>query len=150
MERTLVVIKPDAVQRGLIGEVVTRFERKGLKPIAMKMSAVSDSTARKMYAVHKGKGFYEPLVAFITSSPVVAMVLEGRGAIATVREMLGETNGSDAAPGTIRGDFALSTRHNLVHGSDSSASADREIAVFFQTHELHEYSRPVDEWVYER
>ncbi|MFP4054669.1 MAG: nucleoside-diphosphate kinase [Phycisphaerae bacterium] len=150
MERTLVVIKPDAVQRGLVGEITARFERKGLKPIAMKMSAVSDSTARKMYVVHKGKDFYEPLVAFVTSSPVVAMVLEGRGAIATVREMLGKTNGSDAAPGTIRGDFALSTRHNLVHGSDSPASADREIAVFFEAHELLDYTRPMDEWVYER
>ncbi|MBS3733527.1 MAG: nucleoside-diphosphate kinase [Phycisphaerae bacterium] len=148
MERTLVVVKPDAVQRGLIGEILRRFERKGLKLVALKLTRVDDALARKMYAPHEGKPFYEPLVAFITAGPVVAGVIEGLDAIAVVRGMLGATFGREAQAGTIRGDYGMSQRYNLVHGSDAPDSAEREIALLFDADELLDYDAARDAWVY--
>ena len=150
MERTLIVLKPDAVQRRLLGALIARFERKGLKIVAMKMLRVSDDLARRMYAPHEGKDFYEPLLAFITASPVVAMVLEGKGAIGVCRAMLGSTFGPDAAPGTIRGDYGMSMRYNLVHGSDSPEAARREIALFFRDEEIVDYDLAEARWLYAR
>jgi len=150
MERTLVVIKPDGVQRRLVGEILGRFERKGLRIAALRLMRVTRPLAEKMYAEHKGKDFYLPLMDFITASAVVAMVLEGREAVAIVRALLGATNSPEAAAGTVRGDFGLSRRHNLVHGSDSPASAEREIAVLFDKDELVDYPIVDETWVYER
>lgn len=149
MEQTLVILKPDALERRLLGRIVARFEDKGLKIVAMKMVRVSRELAERHYGEHEGKPFYEPLLAFITSAPVVPMVLEGPGAVAAVRAMLGPTHGAEAAPGTVRGDFGLSNRHNLVHGSDSSESAEREIALFFQPGELLDYDLSDAHWVSE-
>ncbi|RKY25749.1 nucleoside-diphosphate kinase [Candidatus Heimdallarchaeota archaeon] len=148
MEKTLVVLKPDAVQRGLIGEILGRLERRGLKIVALRMTQVSDDLARRMYAVHEGKDFYKPLVRFITASPVVAMVVQGVGAIEIVRNMMGPTFGPDAPGGTIRGDLGLSRRYNLIHGSDSLASARQEIPLFFQAEDILDYSLPNEQWVY--
>jgi len=139
MEQTLVLIKPDAVQRRLIGRILARFERKGLQVVGLKMMRISEELARRHYAPHVGKPFYEPLVRFITSGPTVALVLEGRRAIDVVRKLMGKTLGSDAEPGTIRGDLAISNRFNLVHGSDSHESAEAEIALYFQPSELVEW-----------
>ncbi len=148
MERTLILLKPDAVQRGLVGELLARFERKGLKIAALKLLQVDEPTARELYSVHEGRDFYEPLVTFITAAPLVAMVLEGNEAIAVCRGMMGATFGPDAQPGTIRGDFGLSRRYNLVHGSDSPESAAREIAIFFGEDELLDYPLQTVSWVY--
>ena len=148
MERTLVVIKPDAVQRQLIGPIISRFERKGLKIIAMKMLNVSKDLARQMYSIHEGKDFYEPLMEFITTSPVVAMVAEGNDVITVTRGMMGPTFGPDAPGGTIRGDFGMSRRYNLIHGSDSPESAQREIPLFFSSDEILEYELNGDRWIY--
>jgi len=146
-QRTLVLLKPDAVNRRLIGEIISRFEKKGLKIVAMKMLWLSREKAEKHYEVHKDKPFYESLIDYITSGPIVAMVLEGDRAIEVVRKMMGKTNGIEAEPGTIRGDFAMSIQNNLVHGSDSEESAKREIPIFFDDSELLEY-RLVDEvWI---
>ena len=131
IERTLVIIKPDAVQRRLIGEIVSRIERKGLRIIAMKMMQIARPLAEKHYAVHKGKSFYEPLLEFITCAPVVVMIVEGRMAISVVRRMMGATNPAEADPGTIRADLALQTSYNLIHGSDSPATAEHEMNLFF-------------------
>jgi nucleoside-diphosphate kinase len=150
MEHTLVVLKPDAVQRGLIGTIIGRFEAKGFKIVAMKMVQVTRAQAEKMYAEHKGKDFYEPLVEFITACPVVAAVLEGKDAISMVRRMMGPTFGPDAPAGTIRGDFGCSRRYNLVHGSDSPESARREIDVFFKDEELAQYELGMSSWIYAR
>jgi len=150
MERTLIVLKPDAVQRGLVGRVVARFEAKGLKIVAMKMLQVSRPLAERMYAEHKGKDFYEALIEFITACPVVAVVLDGLDAVAIVRRMIGPTFGPDAPAGTVRGDFGCSRRYNLIHGSDSPASAEREIAVFFQPEELTDYELRISGWLYAR
>jgi len=150
MEKTLVVLKPDAVQRGLIGEILGRLERRGLKIVALRMTQVSDDLARRMYAVHKDKDFYKPLVRFITASPVVAMVIQGVGAIEIVRNMMGPTFGPDAPGGTIRGDLGLSRRYNLIHGSDSPASAQQEIPLFFQAENILDYSLPNEQWVYSK
>lgn len=148
MERSLVVLKPDAVQRKLVGEIVGRMERRGLKLVAMRLMMVSGEMAKQMYSVHEGKDFYDPLVKFVTSSPVLAMVIEGVGVIEVVRSMMGPTFGPDAPGGTIRGDFGLSRRYNLIHGSDSPESASREIPIFFRDEDILNYS-PVDEqWVY--
>jgi nucleoside-diphosphate kinase len=141
VERTLVLVKPDGVQRGLVGEIVHRFERKCLKIIAAKLVQVTPEMAGRHYAEHQGKPFYPGLVSHITSGPVLAMVLEGRSAISVVRLMTGATNPQTAAPGTIRGDLALAVTPNLVHASDSPASAEREMALFFAPHELVEYER---------
>lgn len=148
MERTLIVCKPDAVQRQLVGEVLSRLERKGLKIVGLKMLEVSEDLARRMYGEHEGKEFHEPLLRFITGGPVVAMVAAGHGAIAICRKMLGPTFGPDAPPGTIRGDFGMSRRYNLVHGSDSPRSAAREIPLFFAPDELMDYELPADGWLY--
>lgn len=148
MEQTLVVLKPDAVQRHLIGRIVNRLERKGLTLIALRMLRVDEVLARRVYAEHEGKDFYEPLVAFITAGPVVAMVVRGYGAIGMVRSLIGSTFGPDAAPGTIRGDFGASRRYNLIHASDSPATAEREIGLFFQEEEIQEYTAIDDDWIY--
>jgi nucleoside-diphosphate kinase len=150
MERTLVVLKPDAVQRQLLGRILARFEARGLKIVALKMARVGEDLARRMYAPHVGKEFYEPLVEFLTAAPVVAAVLEGLDAVAVVRRMLGVTFCREAAPGTIRGDLGSSQRYNLVHGSDSPASAAEEIALFFAEEELMAYELTGARWVYAR
>jgi nucleoside-diphosphate kinase len=142
MERSLAIIKPDAVARRLVGEIVGRFERKGLTLRAMKLMTITEQQARRNYAIHEGKPFYEPLVRFMTSGPVVAMVLEGQGAIAVVRAMLGATFGPDAAAGTIRGDFGMSKRYNLVHASDSAERAAFEADIFFDESEFVDYTPP--------
>ncbi|MGH7145506.1 MAG: nucleoside-diphosphate kinase [Planctomycetota bacterium] len=135
-ERSLVILKPDCVCRGLTGEIIGRFERKGLRIAALKITTIARATAETHYAEHKGKPFYPGLVEFITSGPTLAMVLEGPGAVATVRTMMGATNPLDSAPGTIRGDLALELGENVVHGSDSAESAEREIAIYFTPAEL--------------
>ena len=136
VERTLFLIKPDAVERGLVGEIVARFERRGFRICGMKLVRVSEQQAAEHYVEHVGKPFYPELVEFITSGPVVAMAIEGLGAVATVRSMVGATNPLDSAPGTIRGDYALDLGRNVVHGSDAPASAARELAIFFTDAEL--------------
>lgn len=141
VERTFTMVKPDGVQRGLIGEVVSRFERKGLKIVAAKFFVMPKAMAEANYAEHKGKKFYEPLIKFITSGPVLAMVLEGENAIDVVRGIMGKTDPKEAQPGTIRGDFALAISRNVVHGSDSPAAAEREINIFFKPEELVSYER---------
>jgi nucleoside-diphosphate kinase len=149
MERTLVLLKPDAVQRRLVGPILARLERKGLDLVGLKMIRVSRAQAESHYAEHRDRDFYEPLVRFLSSGPVVAAAVEGRDAVQVVRRMVGATFGHEADPGTIRGDLAVSMRFNLVHASDSIASARRELAFFFETEEL--FSRePVDQaWVYD-
>ncbi|MFB3897028.1 MAG: nucleoside-diphosphate kinase [bacterium] len=139
IERTLVLIKPDGVNRKLIGEVISRFEKKGFMIRAMKLMRMSKKTAQDFYSVHKGKEFFHPLVDFMMTGPIVAMILEGEEAIGIVRKMMGELDPKKGIPGTIRGDFALSIRQNIVHGSDSPASAKREIAVLFKPQELVKY-----------
>ncbi len=148
-ERTFALLKPDAVQRGLAGLILQRFERRGLKVVGLKMMRVSRPLAESYYAEHKGKPFYEPLMSYITSGPVVAMVLEGDGAVAIVRKMMGKTNSAEAEPGTIRGDYALTIGRNVIHGSDSLESAKREIGFFFKPEELHEYKRIDEAWLRE-
>lgn len=149
MERTLIIIKPDAVQRGLIGPIVTRLERRGLKIVGMKLLQVDRALAGEHYAVHKGKPFYEPLLEYITSAPVVVMVVEGKRAIDVVRKTMGKTNPVDAEPGTIRADYALEIGRNLVHGSDGPETAATEIALWFSEGELVSYSRANDPWIHE-
>ena len=149
MERTLVIIKPDAVQRGLIGEIIIRFERRGLRIAGLKMIHIDKALARRHYAVHEGKPFYEPLIEYITSSPVVVMVLEGNDAIEVVRHTMGATNPAEAAPGTIRADFSLEIGRNLVHGSDGPETAAFEIPLFFTEDEILSYGRENDRWIFE-
>jgi len=146
IERTLVLIKPDAMNRGLAGEVILRLERKGLKLVAMKLVQVDRELASRHYEAHTEKPFFESLVEFITSCPIIAMVIEGRGAIDLVRRTMGATDPAKADPGTIRGDLAMDIQPNLVHGSDSSESATREIALFFRPEEILSYSRTGDDW----
>ena len=147
MQQTLILLKPDAVQRRLVGEILGRFERKGLRLAGMKLVQSSRELAEKHYAVHKGKPFYESLLSFLTSGPTVAVVLEGREAVAVGRSLMGLTDGAKAAPGTIRGDYAISVQNNLVHGSDSPENAATEIALWFAPTELTKYT-PVDAaWV---
>lgn len=136
VERTLSIIKPDAVGKNVIGEIVSRFEKGGLKVVAMKMLQLDENSAGGFYAEHKGKGFFNDLMEFMTSGPVIVQVLEGDNAIARNRELMGETNPAQAAPGTIRADFAKSIDANAVHGSDSPASAEREISYFFKAEEI--------------
>ncbi|MCL6631316.1 MAG: nucleoside-diphosphate kinase [Alicyclobacillus herbarius] len=145
-ELTFVMVKPDGVQRGLIGDIVARFERKGLKLRAAKLMAVSRELAEQHYAEHKERPFFQDLVNFITSSPVFAMVWEGEGAISIARAMMGKTNPAEAAPGTIRGDYGLTIGMNVIHGSDSPASAEREIGLWFPEGTV-EYERAVDVWL---
>ena len=146
MEHTLILLKPDTVQRRLIGPVVSRFERKGLRIAALRMIHIDMERARKLYAPHEGKPFYDSLISFMTSGPVVAMVLAGPGAIEVCRMLMGQTFGYQADPGTIRGDFGISNQFNLVHGSDSPESAEREIPIFFQPGEILEYTLADDAW----
>lgn len=150
MERTLIIIKPDAVQRGLTGEILRRFEARGLRIIGMKFILVSRELAEKHYAIHKGKGFYEGLVAYITSSPVVVLALEGTNAVQSARNTIGATRPHEAAAGTIRGDFALEVGYNLVHGSDSVENGQIEVANFFADSELVSWSRVTDAWIFEK
>jgi len=149
VERTLVIVKPDGVQRGLIGEILSRLERRGLKLIGMKFMQITPELASRHYAVHKGKPFYEPLVAYITSSPVVVMVWEGKKAIETVRKTMGATNPANAEPGTIRADYAVEIGRNLVHGSDGPETAAFEVPLFFREDELVSWTREVERWITE-
>jgi len=149
MEKTLVILKPDAVQRGLIGRILARFEAKGLQVVAVKMTRIEPDVAEAQYAAHRGQYFYEPLVRYMTGGPVVLAVLAGQGAVAVVRSMMGPTFGPEAPPGTIRGDFGLSKRFNLVHGSDSPEAAEREIALMFEPGELIDYDLDATRWTYD-
>jgi nucleoside-diphosphate kinase len=149
VERTLVIIKPDGVQRGLIGPIITRLERRGLKITAMKMIQMDYDLAQSHYAVHEGKPFYERLLEYITSGPVVVMVVEGKEAIEVVRRTMGATNPMEAAPGTIRADYGLEIGLNLVHGSDGAETAAFEIPLFFNEDEILSYSRDTDRWIFE-
>ena len=149
MEQTYLMIKPDAVQRGLCGEIVSRFEKKGLKLIAMKLMVIPEATAKKHYAEHEGKKFFPSLISYITSGPVLAMVWEGDNAVQVCRNLMGKTNPQESAPGTIRGDFGMVTGLNIIHGSDSVESAEREIKIFFKPEELVSYDRTADRWTYE-
>ncbi|HEY88962.1 MAG TPA: nucleoside-diphosphate kinase [Thermoflexia bacterium] len=146
MEESLIILKPDSVQRGLIGDIISRIERRGLRIAALKMIWLDRELAERHYHEHKGKHFYEPLLKFITSAPVVVMLVHGPEAIAVLRAMMGATDSKQAAPGTIRGDYGLSNRHNLLHGSDSLQSAQREVALFFTPEEIHAYQRVVEPW----
>jgi len=148
VERTFIILKPDTVQRGLIGELLLRFERRGLKILAMKFLHVSDEMARKHYAVHAGRPFFNGLIQYITSAPVVTLVLEGNNAIAVVRSMVGATRPHEAAPGTIRADFGLDVARNLIHASDAPDTATDEIALWFG-HDLVEWKRANDPWITE-
>src|SRR5436853_1970653 len=147
MQRTLILLKPDAVQRRLVGQITARFERKGLRLVGLKLVQVPRELAEKHYAVHKGKPFYESLLSFLTSGPTVAMVWEGREAVAVGRNLMGLTDGAKAPPGTIRGDLALSVQNNLVHGSDSRETARDEIALWFRPEELVGYQPTDAAWV---
>ena len=147
MQRTLVLAKPDAVQRGLIGEILGRFERKGLKIVGLRLLTVSRPLAEEHYAVHAGKHFYDGLVEFITSGPVTAIALEGPDAIAVVRKMVGKTMPNEAEPGTIRGDLGISGLRNLVHASDAPDTAEGELALWFGSDALVDYDREVDAWI---
>ncbi|HEX7103138.1 MAG TPA: nucleoside-diphosphate kinase [Nitrolancea sp.] len=149
MERTLIIVKPDGVQRGLIGAVIERFERRGLKIAGLKMIQVSRELAEQHYAEHRGKPFFEGLVGFITSSPVVVGVLEGPNAIDVVRATVGATNPATSAPGTIRADFGLTIGRNLIHASDGPDAAQREVSLFFSPDELVSYERSIDGWLIE-
>jgi len=148
MERTFAMVKPDGVQRGLVGEVIRRFEKKGIKVAALKLMQITPELAEKHYAEHKERPFFTDLVNFITSGPVAAMVLEGENVIAMVRTMMGATNPKDSALGTIRGDFGMTIDKNIIHGSDSPASAVREISIFFADTEIVTYTKADEEWIY--
>jgi nucleoside-diphosphate kinase len=148
-ERTLVLVKPDGVQRGLTGEIIGRLERTGLQIIGMKLMQISDELASTHYGEHKGKPFYAGLVGFITSSPVVALCLEGPSAISTTRKLMGATNPADADPGTVRGDLGVDMGRNLIHGSANSDDAVREVALFFDDSELTYYNRATQTWIVE-
>jgi len=147
MERSLVLIKPDAIQRGLAGEIISRLERKGLKIVAMKMLQMDKTLAQRHYAIHKDKPFFAELVDFITSSPIIAIVFQGKNAVVLVRQMMGETDPSKAHSGTIRGDFGIDITHNLIHGSDSRENASKEISLFFSEGEIFDYVRDIDKWI---
>ncbi|MGQ9572049.1 MAG: nucleoside-diphosphate kinase [Dehalococcoidia bacterium] len=149
MERTLVLIKPDAMQRGLAGKIIARLERRGLRIIAMRMLHMDEALARQHYAAHEGKAFFEGLLRYITSSPIIAAVFEGKRAVELVRQAMGSTDPAQAAPGTIRGDLGIDMGRNLVHGSDSLEAAEREIRLFFQEGEIFSYERSIDPWVFE-
>lgn len=149
MERTLVIIKPDGVQRGLIGPIITRLERRGLRITALKMIQMDYDMAKRHYAVHEGKPFYKTLLEYITSGPVVVMVIEGKEAIEVVRRTMGATNPTEATPGTIRADYGLEIGRNLIHGSDGAETAAFEIPLFFKEAEILSYSRDTDRWIFE-
>jgi nucleoside-diphosphate kinase len=150
MERSLVLVKPDGVQRGLIGEVINRLERRGLRLVAAKFLQVSKELAETHYAIHKGKPFYDGLIAYITSAPVMAMVWEGPSAIAAIRQTMGATRPTEAAPGSIRHDFALEVGRNLTHASDSVENGEKEVALWFKSAELVDWKREADRWIFEK
>jgi len=147
IEQTLILVKPDAMQRGLAGEVISRIERKGLRIVAMRLLQVDAELAGRHYEAHTDKPFFGSLLEFITSSPIIAMVVEGRHAVEVVRQTMGQTDSSQAAPGTIRGDLAIDLQNNLVHGSDSVESARREISLFFAQDDILDYRRSIDGWL---
>jgi nucleoside-diphosphate kinase len=149
MERTLIILKPDAVQRGLSGQIIDRFEKKGLQIVGMKLMQIPKSLAQTHYQPHQGKPFYEGLVSFMTSSPVIVLALSGKDAIAVARKMMGATFGSKAEPGSIRGDFGVSNAFNLIHGSDSPESATRELGLFFKPEELLDWKPAIGPWIYD-
>ncbi len=149
MEKTFVMVKPDGVHRGLVGEVINRLEIKGLKIVGMKMLQVSNELAKEHYAEHSEKPFYNDLVNYIISSPVISMVIEGKNAVGVVRTLVGATNPIEASPGTMRGDFGLDIGRNIVHASDSLQSAEREIDLFFGEEEIFDYTRIDHPWIYE-
>ena len=149
VERSLVLVKPDGVQRGLIGEVIARLERRGLRLVAAKFMAVSQELAETHYAIHKGKPFYDGLIAYITSAPVMAMVWEGPNAVAAIRQTMGATRPTEAAPGSLRHDFALEVGRNLTHASDTVENGGKEVALWFKPEELVDWTRAVDAWVFE-
>ncbi|GIO28454.1 nucleoside-diphosphate kinase [Ornithinibacillus bavariensis] len=148
MEKTFLMVKPDGVQRNLIGEIVNRFERKGFQLVGAKLMQISNELASEHYGEHKERPFFGELVDFITSGPVFAMVWEGENVIKTAREMMGKTNPAEAAPGTIRGDFGVTVGKNVIHGSDSPESAEREINLFFDQKELVSYTKQDQSWIY--
>ena len=150
MERTLVLVKPDGVQRGLMGEVIARLERRGLRLVAAKFMQVSKELAETHYAIHKGKPFYDGLISYIISAPVMAMVWEGPNAVAAVRQTMGATRPTEAAPGTLRHDFALEVGRNLTHASDEVTNGEKEVALWFRKEELVEWKRAVDQWIFEK
>jgi nucleoside-diphosphate kinase len=149
LEKTFVLVKPDGVQRGLMGEIIRRLEQRGLKMVAAKFQSVTKSLAEKHYAIHKGKPFYEGLITYITSGPVMAMVWEGPDAIAAVRQTMGATRPTEATPGSVRHDFGLEVGRNLTHASDGPETAESEIALWFTPEELYSWSRDIDRWVFE-
>jgi len=148
MEKTFLMVKPDGVQRHLIGEIVSRFERKGLQLVGAKLMTIPVELAEQHYGEHKGKPFYDDLVQFITSGPVFAMVWEGENVVELTRKMMGKTNPKDAEPGTIRGDYCMYVSKNIIHGSDSKESAEREISLFFNENELVSYDKALNSWIY--
>ena len=141
------LIKPDAIQRGLTGEIISRIERRGLKILATRMLQMDKALAQRHYAIHKGKGFFDDLVSFITSSPIVAIVFQGKNSVDIIRQTMGETDPAKAKSGTIRGDFGVDISHNVIHGSDSVESALKEIELFFSPEEIFDYKRDIDKWV---
>ncbi|MFD2115959.1 nucleoside-diphosphate kinase [Paenibacillus yanchengensis] len=147
MERTFIMIKPDGVQRGLIGEIISRFEKKGLQLLAGKFLQLDEEAAKKHYEEHEGKSFYDPLLEFVTSGPVFAMVWAGDNVIALTRAIIGKTDAVTAAPGTIRSDYAVHTNFNLVHGSDSVENAEREIPIYFSEHQIVSYEHTIQRWI---
>lgn len=151
MERSLIILKPDAVQRGLVGPILTRLEQRGLKIVGLKLMQIDETLARKHYAEHEGKGFFASLVEYITSGPVIVLAVTGENVIEMVRTMVGATNPLKAAPGTIRGDFAVSIGRNLIHASDKPESGEREVQIFFSDGELvQEFTRDADRWIFEQ
>jgi nucleoside-diphosphate kinase len=150
MERSLVLVKPDGVQRGLIGKVITRLERRGLRLAGAKFMQVTKALAEEHYAIHKGKPFYDGLIAYIASAPVMAMAWEGPGAVAAIRQTMGATRPLEAAPGTVRHDFALEVGRNITHASDSLENGEQEVALWFKQEELVSWSRDVDRWIFEK
>lgn len=149
MERTLILVKPDAMQRGLAGQIIERFERKGLKLVGLKLVHMSKQLAEKHYAIHKGKPFFDGLASYITSCPIIAAVLEGPRAVEIARKVMGSTDSGKAELGTIRGDFGITIGRNLVHGSDSVENATKEINIFFDEKEIVSYKRDIDQWIIE-
>lgn len=148
MEHTFVMVKPDGVQRGFIGEIINRFEKKGINIVGLKLMQIPTAMAEKHYGEHKDKPFFKELVDFITSGPVAAMVLEGKNVVPIARTMMGATNPKEAAPGTIRGDYAMVISNNIIHGSDSPESAEREINLFFNDNEIIDYEKATEHWIY--
>ena len=149
MERSLIILKPDAVQRGLVGPILSRLEQRGLKIVGLKLMRIDNDLAHKHYGVHEGKPFFAGLVEYITSGPVVVLAVSGKNVITTIRTMVGATNPVNAAPGTIRGDFGLEIGRNLIHASDSPENGDTEVSLFFEATELVEMQRSIDGWIYE-